>query len=68
MKKVLSIEGMSCGHCVGHVKTALESLTGVAKAEVSLERKQAVVEGSSLDDTAMRAAVEDAGYKATAIV
>ncbi len=34
MKKQLSIEGMSCGHCVAHVKTALSEVLGVAKAEV----------------------------------
>jgi len=28
MKKVLSIEGMSCAHCVAHVKEALESVAG----------------------------------------
>ncbi len=67
MKKVLSVEGMSCGHCVTHVKEALESVAGVSKAEVDLKKKQAVVEGSSLDDEAMKAAVADAGYEITAI-
>lgn len=67
MKKVLSIEGMSCGHCVAHVKEALESVSGVTKAEVDLGKKQAVVEGASLDDAAMKAAVADAGYEITAI-
>jgi copper ion binding protein len=62
MKKELTIEGMSCQHCVKHVKEALESVSGVAKAEVSLEKKRADVEGEALDDAALRAAVEDAGY------
>jgi copper chaperone len=67
MKKVLSIEGMSCGHCVAHVKEALESVTGVTKTDVNLGKKQAVVEGSDLDDAAMKSAVADAGYEITAI-
>jgi copper chaperone CopZ len=67
MKKVLSVEGMSCGHCVAHVKEALESVAGVSKAEVDLKKKQAVVEGAGLDDEAMKAAVADAGYEITAI-
>jgi copper chaperone len=67
MKKVLSIEGMSCGHCVAHVKEALESVAGVTKADVDLGKKQAVVEGSTLDDAAMKAAVAEAGYGITAI-
>ena len=28
MTKTLTITGMSCGHCVGHVKSALEGLDG----------------------------------------
>jgi copper chaperone len=67
MKKVLSVEGMSCGHCVTHVKEALESVAGVAKAEVDLKKKQAVVEGASLDDGAMRSAVAEAGYEISSI-
>jgi len=67
MKKVLSIEGMSCAHCVAHVKEALESVAGVTKADVNLEKKQAVVEGSTLDDSAMKSAVAEAGYEITAI-
>ena len=67
MKKVLSIEGMSCSHCVTHVKEALESVAGVTKANVDLRKKQAVVEGSTLDDAAMKSAVAEAGYEITAI-
>lgn len=60
MKK-LFIEGMSCGHCVKHVKNALDEVTGVSKVNVNLEEKFAIVEGSD-DEAAMKAAVEDAGY------
>jgi copper chaperone len=67
MKKTLTVEGMSCAHCVSHVREALESVPGVAKAEVDLKNKRAVVEGSSLDDEAMKAAVADAGYEVAAI-
>ncbi len=67
MKKQLSIEGMSCGHCVAHVKTALSRVQGVAKAEVDLGKKLATVEGTLLDDALLEAAVADAGYEAVAI-
>ncbi len=43
-KAELSVEGMSCGHCVSRVKNALSSVEGVLKADVSLENKNAVVE------------------------
>ena len=44
MKKVINIEGMSCNHCVAHVKEALEGINGVNVLEVSLDNKNAVVE------------------------
>ena len=40
----IKVEGMSCGGCVKSVTNVLGALPGVAKAEVSLEQKQAVVE------------------------
>jgi copper chaperone CopZ len=68
MKKLLTIEGMSCGHCVMHVKSALEGLAGVTKAEVDLLKKSAMVEGEALNDAALKAAVADAGYSVSAIL
>ena len=65
MRTVLNIEGMSCDHCVKHVKEALESVPGVKSAKVSLKEKTASVEhGDSVDLSALKAAVEDAGYEA----
>ena len=42
---VYKVKGMMCGHCVTHVRKALESLSGV-RAEVTLEPAQAVIEFS----------------------
>jgi len=67
MKKTLSIEGMSCNHCVMHVKNALADVSGVESAEVDLAKKSAVVVGASLDDSALKAAVSEAGYEVVAI-
>jgi len=67
MKKVISIEGMSCGHCSMRVKKAIGELAGVSGVEVDLGAKRATVEGEALDDAALKAAVEDAGYDVTAI-
>ncbi|NLK72267.1 MAG: heavy-metal-associated domain-containing protein, partial [Clostridiales bacterium] len=44
MRKVISIEGMTCGHCAMHVEEALKELDGVKSAEVNLEAKTATVE------------------------
>ena len=44
-RKRIGIEGMSCGHCVNHVKEALtEDIQGVKIIDVSLENKCATVE------------------------
>jgi len=68
MKKMISIEGMSCGHCVKHVEEALKEVTGVASVTVSLEGKYATVElTSEVDDYKLKEAVEEAGYDVTGI-
>ena len=68
MEKTLEIKGMMCQHCVAHVKKALEGVSGVGKVEVSLEKKNAVVEANSeITDETLRAAVSEAGYEVTAI-
>ncbi len=65
MTKQLKISGMSCGHCVSHVKSALEGVDGVSQADVSLENNRAEVTLSDgVIDGDLIAAVEAAGYEA----
>ena len=59
----LKVEGMTCNHCVMSVKKALLKVPGVEKAEVSLERAEALVEGK-VDPEALIRAVEEEGYRA----
>lgn len=66
MKKKLLIEGMSCNHCVGHVKDALEALEGVTSVEVSLEGNYAIVETTAVDEV-LKEAVEEEGYDVVGI-
>ena len=68
MRKLLKIEGMSCGHCVMHVQSALEDVPGVKSAKVDLLERSAMVDGENLNDQALRAAVADAGYKVSSIM
>ncbi len=68
MRKLLKIEGMSCGHCVMHVQSALEDVPGVKSAKVDLLERSAMVDGEELSDQALRAAVADAGYKVVSIM
>lgn len=62
MEKIISIEGMSCEHCVKAVTNALKEVDGVEEVKVSLEEKNAVVKGNNLDDEKLKGAVEEAGY------
>jgi copper chaperone len=61
----LNIKGMTCGGCVRSVSNVLNALDGVAKADVSLDKHQAVVDydATKLGVEQLRRAVEDAGYE-----
>ncbi len=59
----LKITGMTCNHCVMHVKKALQSVAGVDSVDVILEPGRAVVSGNTEAD-ALIATVKDAGYDA----
>ena len=68
MKKTIKIEGMMCAHCVDHVKKALSAVDGVSKVDVDLKGGKAVVELSkAVDDKALSAAVDEAGYTVAGI-
>lgn len=64
MKTEIKIEGMSCGHCVAAVKSALESIPGVQSAEVTLEPGLAIVEGSA-NFAELEHAIKEEGYRAS---
>lgn len=65
MKKKLLIEGMSCGHCVNHVKTALtEDIQGVEVIEVNLDGKYALVDVSdNVSYEALKEVIEDLDFE-----
>jgi copper chaperone len=66
MKKKINIEGMSCGHCVAHVKEALEELSNIKVLEVNLNEKAALVD-TDIDDTILISAIDEAGYDVMSI-
>ncbi len=65
MEKKIVIEGMMCAHCQAHVEKALNALPGVT-ATVDLAAKTATVTGQA-EDSALKAAVEEAGYQVVSI-
>lgn len=68
MTKVITIEGMMCGHCTGRVQKALEEVAGVSAVTMSLENKTATVElNGEVTDQTLTAAVTEAGYEVKGI-
>ena len=59
-----SVPGMSCDHCKRAVSEELSVVSGVESVEVDLETKLVAVSGERLDDAALRAAIDEAGYEA----
>ena len=57
------VPGMSCEHCRAAVGEELSAVMGVDSVAVDLESKLVRVSGSSLDDAALRAAIDEAGYE-----
>ncbi len=67
MKKIIKINGMSCGHCKASVEKALNALNGVS-AEVNLEKKQAVVKlTADVEDAKLAEVITEAGFEVVSI-
>ena len=66
MSETLSytVLAMHCGHCERAVKEEVSNVAGVSEVGVDLNTKIVTVTGSSFDDAAVRAAIEEAGYEA----
>lgn len=59
-----TVPGMHCGHCKAAVSEEVQAVAGVEAVSVDLDTKLVTVEGTALDDAALRAAIEEAGYEA----
>ena len=58
------VPGMHCPHCEAAVREELASIAGVELIDVDLAAKIVTVRGRVLDDGALRAAIDEAGYEA----
>lgn len=63
-KLTYTVAGMHCGHCEAAVKEEVSAVAGVESVAVDLDTKLVVVQGEGLDDAALRAAIDEAGYEA----
>ncbi|GIH05202.1 metal-binding protein [Rhizocola hellebori] len=59
-----TVSGMTCGHCVNAVSSELGKLPGVRDVQVDLATGTVTVDSETLlDDSAVAAAVDEAGYQ-----
>lgn len=59
-----TVIGMTCGHCVNSVTEEVKQVPGVTDINVDLNTGGLTVSSQTpVDDTAVRAAVEEAGYQ-----
>ena len=59
-----TVTGMTCGHCVASVTEEVQEIPGVEGVDVVLETGALTVSSSRpVDESAIRAAVEEAGYQ-----
>ena len=61
----LTVEGMSCGHCVGRVTRTVQGLDPNAKVEIDLATKKVRID-SAAGLERIAAAIDEAGYPVTA--
>lgn len=63
----LTIEGMTCGHCVMAVRKALGALRGVTVLEAAIGSALVSLDAEPADEQALVEAVSDAGYTVSEI-
>ncbi|WP_328811020.1 heavy-metal-associated domain-containing protein [Rhodococcus sp. NBC_00294] len=62
--KTVTVVGMTCQHCVAAVTEEVSALQGVTSVRVDLESGRVDVESDTpVDDAALTAAVDEAGYE-----
>ena len=57
-----SVPEVNCGHCRAAITSEVEKVPGVASVEVDLDAKVVTVSGERVDDAAVRAAIDRAGF------
>ncbi|MCX4860097.1 heavy-metal-associated domain-containing protein [Streptomyces canus] len=61
---VYKVSGMSCGHCEGAVSGEISEIEGVSSVKaVASSGEVTVVSSAPLDEEAVRAAVDEAGFE-----
>jgi copper chaperone len=58
-----AVPGVSCAHCQAAIADAVQPLAGVATVDVDVAAKTVTVTGKRLDEEAIVAAIDEAGYE-----
>ncbi|HLY95346.1 MAG TPA: heavy-metal-associated domain-containing protein [Gaiellaceae bacterium] len=68
MSKLITynVPDVFCGHCRTAITNEVSTVAGVESVEVDLDAKTVTVSGESLDEPAIVAAIDAAGYQVTA--
>jgi copper chaperone CopZ len=61
-----SVPDISCGHCRAAITNEVRTVVGVESVEVDLDAKTVTVAGEPLDELAIIAAIDQAGYEVSA--
>lgn len=59
----IKIKGMSCEHCVGSVKKALEDVSGLSEVSVHLDKGEATFLNKNVPREQIRAAISKNGFE-----
>jgi copper chaperone CopZ len=63
-KLTVTVAGMSCGHCASSVRGEVGQIPGVTAVDVDVASGTVVIDSKGpLEETAIRTAVEEAGYR-----
>jgi copper chaperone len=62
----MDISGMTCGHCVGSVKRALQGLHGVAIEQVTIGTATVSYDAGATSPAKIAEAIEEEGYRIVA--
>jgi copper chaperone CopZ len=59
-----TVPAIHCEHCAMSIREEVSEVEGVEDVAVDLDAKVVTVSGRDLEDAALRAAIEEAGYQA----
>jgi copper chaperone CopZ len=59
-----TVPGIQCAHCGMSIREEVSEVEGVEDVGVDLDAKVVTIRGRELSDERLRAAIEEAGYKA----